>query len=193
MERKIRILAFAGSTRAGSYNKQLIRIAARNASEAGAEVTLIDLRDLPMPLYDGDLEKEKGIPENAMKFRMLLKENQGLLISSPEYNSSISGVLKNSIDWASRPLEGEPQLACFVNKTAGLMSTSTGALGGLRGLVALRSMLGNIKVLVLPEQVSVPRAKEAFDENGNLKDAKHNQSIEALSLKLVKIIEKIGH
>src|SRR5262249_29719722 len=103
-----RILAFAGSTRRDSFNKKLAGIAADGARAAGAEVTFIDLRDYPLPLYDGDLEAEKGLPEQAQRLKKLFLDHDGLLISSPEYNSSISGVLKNTIDWVSRPVPGEP-------------------------------------------------------------------------------------
>jgi NAD(P)H-dependent FMN reductase len=130
-----KILAFAGSTREGSFNKKLVKIAAGAASAAGAQVTYVDLRDLPMPLYDGDLETEQGIPENAKKFKALLQANDGFLISAPEYNSSITGVLKNAIDWASRPAAGEAPLVCFAGKVVALMSASPGALGGLRGRI----------------------------------------------------------
>src|SRR5277367_38947 len=141
-----KILAFAGSTRKESFNKKLVKIAADAARAAGAQVTYLDLREIPMPLYDGDLETEQGIPENAKKFKTMLLAHDGLLISAPEYNSSISGVLKNAIDWASRPLAGEAPLACFAGKAATLMSASPGALGGLRGLVIVRSLLSNIRV-----------------------------------------------
>lgn len=192
MNEKVKILAFAGSTRVDSFNKKLIKIAAEGARNGGAEVTLLDLRNIPMPLYDGDIEKNEGIPENGKKFRELLKGHHGLLISSPEYNSSISGVLKNAIDWASRPVPGEPQLACFIDKVACLMSASPGALGGIRGLVTLRSILGNIKVIVLPDQVAVPKANEAFNEEGKLKDEKQHASIEKLGITLVKVISKLN-
>ena len=98
-----KILAFAGSTRKDSFNKKLVKITGEAARLAGAQVTYLDLRDLPMPLYDGDLEAEQGIPQNARKLKALMLSHDGLLISAPEYNSSISGVLKNAIDWASRP------------------------------------------------------------------------------------------
>ncbi len=186
-----KILAFAGSTRTGSFNKKLIRIAVEGARKSGAEVTLLDLRDLPMPLYDGDLEEKSGLPPEARKFKELLLAHQGLLISSPEYNSSISGVLKNAIDWASRPEPGEKPLACFSGKVATLMSASPGALGGLRGLVTLRSILGNIQVLVLPDQVAVPKAHEAFDDQGKLKDAKQQASIENLGASLTRLLMKL--
>ena len=192
MSQKPRILAFAGSTREASWNKKLIRIGAAAATAAGGEVTLIDLRDLPLPIYDGDLEEKEGLPPNARKLKDLFLAHRGLLISSPEYNSSISGVLKNAIDWVSRPVPGEKPLSCFIDKVAGLLSASPGQLGGIRGLVHLRSILGNIKVLVLHEQVSVSKAPEAFDASGALKDPKQQQSVEALARRLVEVIGKLG-
>jgi len=185
-----KILAFAGSTRKESFNKKLVKIAADAARSAGAQVTYLDLRDIPMPLYDGDLETEQGVPENAKKFKAMLLAHDGLLISAPEYNSSISGVLKNAIDWASRPVPGETPLACFTGKVAVLMSASPGALGGLRCLVTVRSLLSNISVIVLPAQVTVPKAHEAFDPDGKLKDPKQQNSIEALGRDLVGVLVK---
>lgn len=186
-----RILAFAGSLRAGSHNKKLVQIATAGARAAGAEVTYLDLRDLPLPLYDGDLEEREGLPENARKLKEIMLAHQGLLISAPEYNSSITGVLKNAIDWASRPASGEPSLAAFRGKVAVLMSASPGALGGLRGLVTVRSILGNIGVIVLPDQVAVPRAHEAFTPEGALKDAKQQQSVEGLGVGLTQVLRKL--
>ena len=138
-----KILAFAGSTREGSYNKKLVKIAAAAARAAGAEVTVVDLRDLPMPLFDQDLETHEGLPAHARRLKELFLAHQGLLLSCPEYNSSMSGVFKNAIDWVSRPAPGETPLGCFMGKVAALMSASPGALGGLRGLVHVRAMLGN--------------------------------------------------
>ncbi|MEH2087346.1 NADPH-dependent FMN reductase [Nostoc sp.] len=186
-----KILAFAGSTRIDSYNKKLVKIAAAGAKAAGAEVTYIDLRDLPLPLFDEDLEAQEGLPANARIFKDLMISHQGLLIASPEYNSSLTAVLKNAIDWASRPAPNEAPLAAFAGKVATIMSTSPGALGGLRGLVHLRSILGNIKVLVLPDQIAVSKAYEAFNADGTLKDPKQQQSIEQLGDGLTKILLKL--
>jgi NAD(P)H-dependent FMN reductase len=191
MPAKPKILAFAGSTRTESFNKKLVRIAADAARKAGADVTLIDLRDFPMPFYDGDLEARDGQPDNAKKLKELMVGHHGFLISSPEYNSSVTGVLKNSIDWVSRPVPGEPPLVAFTNKTAALMSASPGQLGGLRCLVHLRSILGNINVLVIPDQLAVPRAHEAFNPDGTLKDAKQQASIEKLGTKLAGVTGKL--
>ena len=186
-----KILAFAGSTRTESFNKKLVKVAAAGATAAGAEVTYLALHDLPMPLYDGDLEATAGLPANARTFKELMLAHQGLLISAPEYNSGISGVLKNAIDWASRSAPGEAPLACFVGKVAALMSASPGGLGGLRGLVHVRSILGNIHVLVLPDQVAVPRAHEAFGPEGALKDPKQQGAIEKLGRDLAEILVKL--
>jgi NAD(P)H-dependent FMN reductase len=161
------------------------------ARSAGADVTLIDLRDLPMPVYDEDLETAQGLPENARKFKELMLAHDGLLIAAPEYNSSITAVLKNTIDWASRALPGEAPLACFDGKAAAIMSASPGALGGLRGLVTVRSILGNIRVLVLPDQIAVVKAHEAFNADGSLKDAKQQAAVEALGAKLTQLLMKL--
>jgi len=186
-----RILAFAGSTRADSFNKRLIRIAVAGARAAGAEVTLIDLRDYPLPLFDGDLEAREGLPPNGRKLKDLFLAHHGLLMSCPEYNSSITGVWKNTIDWVSRPVPGEAPLAGFDGKVAAIMSASPGALGGLRGLVHVRTILGNIRVLVLPDQVAVPKAGEAFNPDGSLRDSKQHAAVEALGAKLAQVISKI--
>lgn len=186
-----KILAFAGSTRIDSYNKTLVKIAAAGAKSAGADVTYVDLRDLPMPIFDQDLEAQDGAPVTVKQFKELLIAHDGLLIASPEYNSSVSGLLKNAIDWASRPAPGEAPLACFTGKVAVIMSASPGGFGGLRGLVALRSILGNIRVLVLPDQVAIAQAHEAFTPDGTLKDPQQQAAIEGLGIKLANILTKL--
>jgi NAD(P)H-dependent FMN reductase len=186
-----KILAFAGSTRSASYNKLLVRAAADAALAAGAEITLIDLRDFPLPLFDEDIETEHGLPDNAKKLKALLRSHDGFLIASPEYNSSITAVLKNALDWASRSeSDDEPALSAFRGKTAALLSASPGALGGLRGLVHLRAILGNIGVIVLPDQVALPKAHEAFDAAGQLKDQRPAKQVTALAQGLVSFLKK---
>lgn len=187
-----KILAFAGSTRTGSFNKKLVRIAAAGAKEAGVEVTVIDLQDFAMPLYDEDLESQEGLPSNALKLKELMLKHQGFLISSPEYNSSISGVLKNTIDWTSRQSEGEVPLACFKDKVAGIMSASPGGLGGLRGLVHVRAILENIGVLVMPDQIAIPKAHDAFDIEHSMKDKKQEQKVKNIGIKLGKTLRKLN-
>jgi NAD(P)H-dependent FMN reductase len=186
-----KVLAFAGSTRTDSYNKKLARLAALAARAAGAEETYLDLRELPLPLYDGDLEARDGLPANARALKDLLLAHDGFLIAAAEYNSSITGVLKNAIDWASRPVPGEPRLACFTDKVVGLLSASPGALGGLRGLVHVRAILGNINCLVVPDQLAIPRAHEAFGPDGTLKDPKQQQGVEKVAARVVGILKKL--
>ncbi|MEI9892954.1 MAG: NAD(P)H-dependent oxidoreductase [Chthoniobacter sp.] len=187
-----KLAAFAGALRTGSYNKKLVAIAADAARAAGAEVTVVDLRELNLPLFDQDIEDATGLPEGAKRFKALLRESDGFLIASPEYNSSISAPLKNAIDWASRQeSEDEPSVVAFRGKTAALMAASAGALGGLRGLVTLRSILGNIGVFLLPDQVGIPAAYEAFDEAGQLKDARKAKQVAALAKALVDFTVKL--
>jgi chromate reductase len=186
-----KILAFAGSTRSESLNKKLVRIAAAGAQAAGVEVTIIDLRDYPLPLYDGDVEAA-GFPENAQKLKQLFLEHQGLLIASPEYNSSFSAVLKNAIDWVSRPVEGEVPLACFTGKTAALLAISPGGLGGLRGLVPLRMLLENIQVSVLPNQVAIPNGFSAISPDGlQLLDSSQQNNVTGLAASLAELLKKL--
>jgi chromate reductase, NAD(P)H dehydrogenase (quinone) len=185
------ILAFAGSLRRESFNKKLVPIAIKGARDAGADVTPIDLREFPLPVFDQDLEAEQGMPENGKKLKQLFIEHDGLLIAAPEYNSSITAVLKNAIDWVSRPAPGEPSLVAFRGKVATLMSASPGALGGLRGLVHVRSILGNIGVIVLPDQIAVAKAYEAFNADGSLKDSKQQTGIEGLGRTLASFLMKL--
>lgn len=186
-----RILAFAGSLRQGSYNKKLLRLAVTGAERAGAEVTVIDLRDFALPLFDEDLEVAEGLPENARALKSLFIEAGGLLIASPEYNSSMTAVFKNTIDWVSRPAAGEKPMAAFEGKVVSLMSASPGALGGMRGLVHVRAMFGNLGSIVLPGQVSVSRAHEAFTEEGLLKDGRQQGNVERLGATLAATVARL--
>lgn len=189
MSSNAKILAFAGSTRAGSFNKTLLRPAVRAAEAAGASVTTIDLADYRMPLYDGDLEAESGLPENAEKLQALFMAHNGLLIAAPEYNSSITPVLKNTIDWVSRRDCGA-DLRCYTGKTAGLLAIG-GGFGGLRGLVHVRQILGNIGVLVIPQQAAIRGAWTAFDDDGELKDDEQRGTVEAVGTALAETIGKL--
>lgn len=186
-----RVLAFGGSLRRDSYNHALAAVAAEAALGAGAEVTLVALRDLPMPVLDQDIEKELGLPENAKRFKALMKAHDALLVASPENNGTIGAALKNALDWASRQEAGEEPLACFKGKVCGLLAASPGALGGLRGLVTVRAMLSSMQVIVVPEQVTIAKANEAFDEHGKLKDAKQAAQVERLATRVVEITRKL--
>ena len=191
MNSQPKILAFAGSLRKDSYNKKLVQIAAKGARQAGALVTLVDLKDFAMPVFDQDVEAATGSPETATRLKSMMVAHDGLMISAPEYNSSITAVLKNTIDWVSRPAPNEPPLVAFQGKVAILMSASPGALGGLRGLVTVRSILGNIGVIVLPDQVAVPRGHEAFNADGSLKDPKQQATVEGLGQALAKFLARL--
>ena len=186
-----RLLAFAGSLRSPSLNKKLVAIAARGARDAGAEVTSIDLRDLPMPIYDGDDESEHGLPENARTFKRLLMEHHGVLIATPEYNSQFPAVLKNAIDWGSRRENDEKPLAAFTGKVAGVMSASPGALGGLRGQALLRSQLAYLGMVIVPARIGVGRAGDAFDSEGELKDEKLLQSVREVGAETVRFVHRL--
>lgn len=188
----VKILAFAGSLRKDSYNKRLVKVAADGARQGGAEVTFIDLADYPLPIFDEDLEARDGMPENARKLKALFNAHQGLLIASPEYNSSISAALKNTIDWVTRPeSSNEPPLRDIGGKTAALIAASPGGLGGLRGLVHLRAILGNIRVTVLPDQRAVPQAHQAFDEQGQLTDPDTQAAIQGIGRQLAKVTQQL--
>jgi len=187
----IKILAFSGSLRRDSYNKQLVSIASEGARKAGAEVTLIDFRDYPMPFYDGDLQQSEGFPQGAGKFKKLMLEHHGFLIASPEYNMSMTAVLKNAIDWASRSAAGESPLSAFRGKVAALMTTSPGYFGGIRGLSHLRLVLEACGTMVLPEQIAVPKASVAFTADGRLSEGKQHDSVEKLGASVANLLLKL--
>lgn len=178
-----KILAFSGSIRRDAWNRKLIQAAVGAARAAGGDVTLIDLADYPLPLMNEDLEAREGLPDNAQRLKALFKAHDALLIASPEYNSSIPPLLKNTIDWVSREWQGESGLAPYQNKVAAIMAASPGTFGGMRMLPHLRQILNTLGVLVLPGQFSLPHADRAFDEeNGALKSPAR---LHALVLELV--------
>ena len=186
-----KILAFSGSARKDSYNQKLVKIAAAGAEKAGADVTLINLADFPMPIFNQDLESASGMPAEAKAFKSLLIEHDGFLIASPEYNSAFSPLLKNAIDWASRREGDEPPLLAYKGKVAAIMSASPGVLGGLRGLVFLRLVLSNIGVNVLASQQAVAGAAKAFDAGGLLIDDQMQNNIAGLGKELSETLRKL--
>lgn len=175
---KIKLIVLAGSTRQDSFNKRLARVAAAMATKKGAEVEFIDLVEHPLPLYDGDLEAAQGLPENAAALKRKFAEADGILLSSAEYNGSMTAVLKNTIDWLSRP--GAVDGSVFSGKVALLLAASPGGLGGLRGLNHLRDVLEALGVMVMPGQRAIAAAHQAFDEEGKLKDENLVQAIDNL-------------
>ena len=193
MSKPARILAFAGSLRRDSYNKKLVKAAAKGAEAAGADVTLIDLTEYPLPVFNEDIESASGMPDEAKALKKLFLEHDALLISAPEYNSSITAALKNAIDWVSRTeSKDEPMVAAFAGKTAALLAASPGGFGGLRGLVHVRAILENIQVTVLPDQIAVPKAHEAFNGDGTLKDDGLRKRVEGLGAKLAEVTAKLN-
>jgi NAD(P)H-dependent FMN reductase len=187
-----KILVFGGSLRRDSFNQKLAAIAAEGAREAGAEVTLIALRDFPLPVFDQDAEDASGKPEAAARLKAIFREHHGLIIASPEYNSSVTAALKNAIDWVSRAdSDDEPMLSALGGKTAVICAASPGALGGLRGLVHLRSILGNLGITVLPDQLTLSKAYEAFREDGSLIDEKQTARVKQLGATLARHLAKL--
>lgn len=188
---KPKILAFAGTTREDSTNKKLIAIAAQGATKAGAEVTLIDIRDYPVPPYNGDMEIEEGLPENARKLKQLMVASDGFLVSTPEYNGSTSGVLKNLLDWASRKEAGDQAgVTIFNNKAVVIMSASTSWRGGILGQRHLRDIFMHEGAIVLPKSQHISNSREAFNENDKLKDSDRQAMIEELGKDLVDFLRK---
>ena len=186
-----KILAFAGSLRKDSYNKKLVKIAVQGALEAGAKVTYIDLREFPLPFYDQEIEDSEGLPSNAMILKKMMWEHDGFLLACPEYNSSMSAVFKNTIDWTSRKATpDETFLSCFIDKAISLMSASPSPVGGLRGLVHVRSMFSNLFTHVLPDQKCIGAAYEAFDEKGQLKSSTHQEEVMRLGSLLTQFIRE---
>lgn len=185
------ILVFAGSSRTGSLNTRLAHAAAAELQRLDARVTHIRLADYPMPLYDGDLEKREGMPEHARRLRALFEAADAFLIVSPEHNAGISALLKNAIDWISREMDGQSGLIPYRGKVAALMAASPGSAGGLRGLVQLRATLTTLQVLVLPEQLALPAAHQAFDEDGALQDERFRTLLRTVTQRLVEVTTKL--
>ena len=167
----VRILAFAGSLRTGSYNKKLVKLGQQAAIDAGCAVDIVDLRDFQMPIYDGDLETREGQPSSARELKKLMLKSDGLLLSCPEHNGAISAVLKNTIDWVSRPQPNEP--SAFKGKTAALIGASMGTLGCQRAFVSVRQVLTALGVLVIPTQLGISQAQNAFAEDGSFTNDLH--------------------
>jgi NAD(P)H-dependent FMN reductase len=189
---KPKILALVGSLRRASYNQLLASEVAAGAVAAGAEVTVISLRDFPMPLFDEDLESESGKPEAARRLKELFASHDGLIIASPEYNSSITAALKNAIDWVSRADSAdEKPLSALAGKTAVICAASPGGFGGLRGLVHLRAILGNIGITVLPDQIAIGSVHTALAGDGTLTDAAMAKRVSDLGAGLALHLQKL--
>jgi chromate reductase len=183
----IKILALCGSSRRDSLNQKLLDIAALGAADAGAQVSLIRWVDFPLPIYDGDCEAEHGLPERARALKALLAQHHALLIATPEHNGGYPALLKNALDWASRPSEGDPTgLGVFAGKVAAVVSASPGVLGGMRAQLALQISLNKLGLLVMPNAFALGLAHQAFDEQGRLKDGTVDQNVRAVGAALAR-------
>jgi chromate reductase, NAD(P)H dehydrogenase (quinone) len=184
-----KILIFAGSVRMGSFNAKLAALVAKELTLADADVTHISLADYPLPLYDANLEQLSGPPAEAVKLKRLFGAHHGVFIASPEYNASVTPLLKNALDWVSRVRDArEPPLAAYKNRVFALGAASNGAYGGMRSLMALRQVLElGCGALVIPEQIAVREAASAFDEMDSLKDERSSKALAALVARLVEM------
>lgn len=189
----VKILFLAGSSRKQSSNKFVAKKAQQIAAKYDdVEATFIDLKDFDMPIYNGDIEAESGLPENAIKLKQLFIDHDAIFIASPEYNSGYSPLLKNSIDWISRPhQENEIPLSAFRNKMAALVAISPGGYGGMRGLVQLRMLLGNIMVTVIPEQLAIPFGTKVLNDDGEFIDESQVASLTGIVDALVAVTKKL--
>jgi chromate reductase, NAD(P)H dehydrogenase (quinone) len=185
------ILAFAGSTRRNSWNRKVLDVAAAGARDAGATVITVDLGDYPMPLYNADWHAENGLPAAMLQMRLLMLAANGLLIASPEYNTSITPLLKNTIDWLSQAVPGEDGLSPFAGKVCGLMGASTGAFGTIRALPHVSAILANLGVLMLPV-LAVPGVAKAFDESGALTNPRTRQALTSLGARVATTVVRLG-
>lgn len=191
MSKKPKILAFAGSLREKSYNKRVLKVAIEGAKKAGAEVTYIDLKDYPMPIYNADLQETQGFPAIATAFQKLLLEHDGVMISSPEYNGSLPGALKNVIDWTSRANGDLKTGECFKGKLAAIMTASPGAFGGLRCLGHLRDVLTILMVNTMPSEIAVAKVGGMFDgDSDEITNDTMKGILEDLGASLVDLLKK---
>jgi NAD(P)H-dependent FMN reductase len=186
-----KILVFGGSIRTGSLSAKLAALAAKELAVEGAAVTLLSLADYPLPLYNGDMEKNEGFPENAKKLARQVQAHQGIFIATPEYNHSLPPLLKNSIDWISRPkLGAEIPLR---GRVYGLGSTSDGYIGGARALIDLRKVLATaVGALTIAEQISISRAQDAFDDSGQLIAEMPAKLLRTVCKRLIEVAERMG-
>ncbi|MGH8443075.1 MAG: NADPH-dependent FMN reductase [Nevskiaceae bacterium] len=185
-----KILAFAGSVRNESFNRRLLPAAIEGARSAGAEVTHIELKDFPLPLFDQDQEAREGLPPNARKLKDLFKAHGGLLLACPEYNGSITPLLKNTLDWVSRQDGAESGTVPYKRKAAGLISASDGRWGGIRGLTQVRHTLTILGCIVLPEQYCLSAASKAYDDAGRIIDDKVRKGAGAIGGRLAEFLKQ---
>lgn len=186
-----KLLVIPGSTRKAAFSKQFAAAIGKTSFD-DAELSVVDLADHAMPLYDGDLEEAEGLPAGAVSLREVVKAHDAIVFVSPEYNASIPAVLKNAIDWLSRPYKHDPDVAVWAGKVAGLFASSPGALGGMRGLVHLRQILMNVGMQVVSEQFALGTAHEAFEEDGSLKSDRHRAAVNKVVRSVVRMSKALA-
>lgn len=179
----MKLLVFAGSTRQNSFNRKLAGVTAAMATASGASVTHIELTDFDVPLYNADLEAQ-GTPADVIRLKQLMYDHPAWIICTPEYNASYPALLKNTIDWVSSPVKGNPDwtdgLKSTRGKVVGMLSASPGALGGLRSQSHLAPLLITLECWLAPRNFALGRAGDAFDDNGGLKDERAQKSVQAV-------------
>jgi chromate reductase, NAD(P)H dehydrogenase (quinone) len=187
----LKILVIPGSLRTGSLNARLAAAAAYQFAQAGAEVTRISLGDFPLPIYDGDLQTKSGVPKNAINLKRMIGAHHGVLIVTPEYNSSVPPLVKNTIDWVTRVQDGqETRGQVFRERAFAIAAASESRLGGTRALAALRLVLTACHATVIPNQLALSFASEAYDDMDSLK---HPADIEALNALVRQLIDVSQH
>ncbi|MCO5132605.1 MAG: NAD(P)H-dependent oxidoreductase [Xanthobacteraceae bacterium] len=190
----IKILVIPGSLRSGSLNIRLAGAAMAELVEAGAEVSLISLGDYPLPIYDGDLEARSGVPAEAVNLKRQIEAHHGVLLVSPEYNSSPPPLLKNALDWVTRVRErGEPLGHAMRGRPFALAAASTGRFGGARCLMMLRLMLSGCRVTVIPDQLALSFADQAYDDLDRLKPGADRDMLKAMTRQLIDVAERMRH
>jgi len=188
----LKILVIPGSLRTGSLNARLAATIAYEFSQAGAEVTRISLADFPLPIYDGDLQSKSGVPKNAVNLKRMMSAHHGVLIVTPEYNSSVPPLVKNTIDWVSRVQDGqESRGQVFRERPFAIAAASEGRLGGTRALAALRLILSACHATVIPNQLALSFASEAYDDMDRLKQPADIAALAALARQLIEFSQSM--
>jgi NAD(P)H-dependent FMN reductase len=188
----LKILVIPGSLRSGSLNAKLAAVAIHELVQMGAEVTRISLSDFPLPIYDGDLQAKSGVPKHAVNLKRMIGAHHGVLIVTPEYNSSVPALVKNTIDWVSRVQDAhESRGDVFKGRVFAIAAASGGRLGGTRALAALRLILTACHATVIPNQLALSFADQAYDEMDHLKNAVDSEALKALAQQLIDISQRM--
>ena len=188
----LKILVIPGSLRTGSLNAKLAAVAAHHFAQAGVEVTRLSLADFPLPIYDGDVQARSGVPKNAVDLKRMIGAHHGILIVTPEYNASVPPLLKNAIDWVSRVQDAhETRGQVFRGRAFAVAAASQGRLGGARALAALRLILSACQAIVIPSQLALAFADEAYDDRDRLRRPPDIEALAAMSQQLIDVSQRL--